>query len=330
MSDIKVFCTITALNGVKIPVTLSADITPTALRQLVAKETKIPLDQLRLIFRGRMIKDDDTQRAVEEYKLEAESVLHCMGKPVEDVPPTDEVTSTPPASAMAVNGRSGSATSSFQPLTSISAAAPSTVPNAAAAAAASFSSVPAGSNNSTLPAALLRLRMNNPPSIYQTALTTLEKILINITTHPMEEKYRKVKRQNAAFQKRLGGLVGGHDAMLAAGFVVEIQEGTEVYQLHASPEQWPRLVQAKEHVEVAVQQAKMQQAAPPGGVGMGGFPTGGGVTANGMGMGGGGLGGLASMDPNMQNAVSQMMSNPDALRAALQVSQACWVVVGVV
>lgn len=55
----------------------------------------------------------------------------------------------------------------------------------------------------------------------------------------MEEKYRKVKKNNAAFQRRLGGLSGGDAAMKAAGFVVEndaTDSGEEVYMMHASAE----------------------------------------------------------------------------------------------
>ena len=91
----------------------------------------------------------------------------------------------------------------------------------------------------------------------------------------MEEKYRKVKLGNAAFQKRLGGLPGGDAAMKAVGFVVETQDGAEVYQLQASPEAWPQLIKNKQTVEAAVKEAKSASATTPaavpgGGVGAGG------------------------------------------------------------
>ena len=102
---------------------------------------------------------------------------------------------------------------------------------------------------------------------------------------------------------------------------VLINDSIPFQQLHTSPKQWPRLVHAKEQVEAAVQQAKTQQTAPsPAAFGVGG---GSGLNLSGGGfpgmMGAAGGMGTGPIDPNMQNAMTQMMSNPDALRAALQV-----------
>jgi hypothetical protein len=140
----------------------------------------------------------------------------------------------------------------------------------------------------------------------------------------MEEKYRSVKKQNAAFQRRLGGLPGGDAAMLAAGFVVEGQGADESYVLHASAEAWPKLVATKARVVAAVREAKSSTVGsvpPPAGgfgnmTGMGaGMP---GMGAGGMpGMGAGGMPGMGS--PEMQNAMANMMSDPNALQSMLQV-----------
>ncbi|EJK56320.1 hypothetical protein THAOC_23825, partial [Thalassiosira oceanica] len=62
----------------------------------------------------------------------------------------------------------------------------------------------------------------------------------------MEEKYRSVKRSNAAFQRRLGGVPGGHEFMLAAGFALTTKDGEEYYVLEASESKWTGLVAAKE------------------------------------------------------------------------------------
>jgi hypothetical protein len=318
----QVFCTITAKNGERVPIQVSDDATPTSLRQQASLATKIPLGQLRLIFRGRMVKDDDSKNAVEEYKLEPDSVLHCMGKPDETA--TDAVVGGGSnfLSSNAPNTSSATAdtpnTASVAPIISESAVTfglpPAVVPTEATSTAGPL----------TVAAAILKLRQNNPPSVYETALTTLDKILNNIVGHPLEDKYRQVKRQNPAFSKRLGGLVGGHDCMLAVGFHVEGEGSAQIYHLHASAEQWPKLVQAKSEVATAVEQVKQQQqqwpmphsaAAPvnnsnPFGASMvGGTP---------------GLippdaGSMPPLDPNMQNTISQMMSNPETLRAALQV-----------
>jgi hypothetical protein len=253
-----------------------------------------------------MIKDDDSiASATDEFKLENDSVLHCMGKPVEE-----STSSAPPAPAASTSAANRTV---VPPLST-----PTTAPVAVAASAPR----PTARQADPLARALDRLKSNNPPSVYSTAVGTLEKVLGNIVSHPMEEKYRKVKRKNAAFGKRLGNLVGGHDCMLGAGFVVEHQAGEEVYQLQASADKWNALVAAKNAVAQAAEASRAEQerarqrpvvgfgAAPPMGAsntpsagGMGGFPP---PNVN---------------DPNFQNMMSQMMSNPEALGQALQVSK---------
>jgi hypothetical protein len=299
MAELNFFCTITAGNGARLPLTLSVDATPTQLRQNVSETTKIPLTQLRLIFRGRMIKDDDSAKVVAEYKLETDCVLHCMGKPVE------------------------SSSSSVGDATMTTAAAPTTasVPSIAFAAAPNPLTATASPSppQDPLQAALQTLRSSNSPSIYTTAVTTLEKILNNIAEHPMEEKYRTVKLQNAAFQKRLGGLQGGDAIMKAVGFVVEGEP--PVYQMQASPDAWPKLMAGTAAVAAAVQDAKRASAAPtmpdnnnpfgmmPNNNNMGGMPN----MPAAAGMPGG-------MDPTMmRGAMANMMSNPEALGSMLQV-----------
>ena len=76
----KVFCALTAKNGERVAIEVDPSSSASALRKQVADSTHIPLDQLRLIFRGKMIKDDD-DNVVSTYKLEPDCVLHCMGKP---------------------------------------------------------------------------------------------------------------------------------------------------------------------------------------------------------------------------------------------------------
>jgi hypothetical protein len=305
MAELNIFCTITAGNGARIPLTLSVDATPTQLRQDVSETTKIPLAQLRLIFRGRMIKDDDSAKVVVEYKLETDCVLHCMGKPVESS-----------------SSSGGNASGSTTPMTTVAASTTASVPSIAFAAAPTpLTATTASPPQDPLQAALQTLRSSNSPSIYMTAVSTLEKILNNIAEHPMEEKYRTVKLQNAAFQKRLGGLQGGDAVMQAVGFVVEGQP--PVYQMQASPDAWPKLMAGTAVVAAAVQDAKRASAAPtmpvnnnPFGMmpnnnnNMGGMPS---MPAAAAGMPGG-------MDPTMmRSAMANMMSNPEALGSMLQV-----------
>eukprot|EP00531_Pseudo-nitzschia_arenysensis_P010149 CAMPEP_0116127908 /NCGR_PEP_ID=MMETSP0329-20121206/7082_1 /TAXON_ID=697910 /ORGANISM="Pseudo-nitzschia arenysensis, Strain B593" /LENGTH=419 /DNA_ID=CAMNT_0003622021 /DNA_START=124 /DNA_END=1383 /DNA_ORIENTATION=+ len=307
----QLFCTITAKSGQRVPLLLeNTDLTPTQLRQKVSEVTKIPLKDLRLIFRGRMIKDDDSiQSVASEYKLENDSVLHCMGKPVED---SSSAGSAPVASTVPD-------TTTVPSRTTVPPLSTTTTPASAPAATASPSA--ASTNGDPLSKALLRLKQNNPLSVFVTAVGTLEKILTNIVNNAMEEKYRRVKKNNAAFGKRLGKLVGGHDCMLATGFVVEHQSGEEVYQLHASAEKWNALMQAKAAVAAASTQAKQEQERAQQQP-MTAFGNSGAAPTNPMGgMGMGGMGGFAPPnmnDPNTQNMMAQMMSNPEALGQALQ------------
>jgi hypothetical protein len=164
------------------------------------------------------------------------------------------------------------------------------------------------------------LRGSNSAADYSTAVTTLEKVLSNIISHPMEDKYRKVKKQNPAFQRRLGGLAAGDAAMKAAGFVSQTVDGEEVYMMEASAEAWPSLLRTKAAVDAAAREAKAaanQSSAPPqpaggmGGMGMPGMPAGGGGMPQGM------PAGMGTQD--MQSAVANLMADPNALQSMMQV-----------
>jgi hypothetical protein len=147
-SSLTLYCAITAENGNRVPITVSsASITPTQLRLQASEATKIPLAQLRLIFRGRMIKDDTSLDAVTEYKLEDECVLHCMGKPNKDGSPAS---SDPQPAAAAASAPT------------ISAAAPPTGSTTSAVAPP----------NDPLQEALEQLRTNaRSPDVYTTAIS---------------------------------------------------------------------------------------------------------------------------------------------------------------
>jgi len=289
---LKVHLTVPAAQAApRIPLTLSKKVTPSSLRKQVSDATRIPVSSLRLIFRGRLIGDDDNKEAVTEFKLEEGCVLHCMGKPTQ-VDIEEQGSQQQPASSVTAQIRAGS-TASIQ-ANSTTVAASSTITN-------------------SLQEALTTLRSSNSPSVYLTAVTTLEKILSNISNNPMEEKYRKVKKQNAAFQRRLGGLAGGDLAMKNSGFVVDFDNGEEVYVMHATAEAWPSLMAAKSSVEEAVKDAKAaasQATAPPptaAPVGNGGFPA----------FGSPGFGNI-TMGQQMQNAATSIMSDPNALSQMLQ------------
>ena len=293
--ELTVYCAVTAKNGARVPLIISPSTSPTELRRKASSATKIPLDSLRLIFRGRMIKDETGNSVVEEYKLDNECVLHCMGEP-------EEVVTAEPVVPASVNATT-------------------------AGSSVSIPSAPAGTDTTMtaltddLTTAINELRASNSPSAYLTAITTLDNLLKNIIANPMEEKYRRVKRSNAAFAKRLGGVAGGDAAIKAAGFAAENQNGDETYVMHASADAWPKLMAAKTTIANAVAQAKAEAATPSspenvfGGGAPGAMP---GLTSGSM---PGSFNGVPGdgMNPVMQNAMADMLSNPETLRAMMQV-----------
>jgi len=282
----------------RVPLKINKDLTSTVLRRKVGEATKIPIGSLRLIFRGRMISDDDTLAAVDEFRMEDGCVLHCMGKP--EVQQQQSSSS----SAAVVSGSSVSVREGNSSSTTTAAV-----------------SQPTLTTRDPLEIALNTLRSSNSQDAYLTGVTTLGKILGNITSNPMEEKYRQVKRRNAAFQRRLGGLTGGDDVMKAAGFVTEQQQeeegGEEIYMMQASAEAWPKLMATKASVDRMVQDAQRQQQqqqqqqqqfpSPQQGMGMGippNFP--------------GGGAGMPNLPPHLQQAAANFMSDPNAVRNMLQ------------
>ena len=284
MAELTLHLTVTAAPGApRVPLTIEPSIKACDLRTKASEATKIPKSALKLIFRGRLLVDDDKE-AVAEYKLEDGSVLHCMGKP-EASGATTQATAAP-------------------------AAAP-------AAAASLPIPVPPVAATDPLSDALQAIRRSTSPEEYKTALTTLDKILSNVQQHPLEDKYRKVKRQNPAFQRRLGKV--GHEAMLAVGFIVaQDDDGQEIYQMQATPDAWPKLVAAKGKVEAALRELQPVPSAPLGmAAGMPGFP---GMPSGGL-PGGLPLGGLppGGLPPGgMDAAMANLMSDPAALQNMIQ------------
>mmetsp|Transcript_6084 Transcript_6084/g.13786 ORF Transcript_6084/g.13786 Transcript_6084/m.13786 type:complete len:454 (-) Transcript_6084:121-1482(-) len=268
------------------------------LRRNAAQVTTVPLEKLKLIFRGRVISDKDEGDVVKEYRLEEGSVVHVMGKPV----------------AAAAGAAAGATAASAAPAT---AGASVTLP------AVNNMSIASGAGSaSPLAAALTKLRSSNDGTTYRTALVTADKLMGNIVSHPMEVKYRNIKKANPAFARRLGALPGGSDLILASGFTVQTKEAVEYYVLTPSADAWPKLVDAQKEVQrvlgensasvnvggfgANVNAANNNNAAPAANLFPGGIPSGA------MGGGGSGADMMQSMmsDPNMMQNVMGMMNNP--------------------
>jgi len=274
----------------RITETIKKDAKATELRTVAAEATHIPIASLKLIFRGRIIQNDD--KGISEYTVENDCVIHCLGKPVK--PDTSKSTSASTLSSSVTSTATVSTTPSAQ--TNISGTEES--------------------SKLTLDVALKALKSKNDTATYSTALTTLGKVVSNIISNPNEEKYRKVKQSNAAFARRLGNVQGGRDAMLAVGFVSDTPEGTEEphFVLNANADAWNHLLQSKTKIDTEIDQHKRSQYVPP--------PT---TTTTpsssppfmpspGAFGGSGGMPGMPPMTPAMQQQMSTLMSNPEMVQ----------------
>ena len=97
--------------------------------------------------------------------------------------------------------------------------------------------------------ALLVLKRNNSHDVFAKAIEVLLKVAFNITNNPKNEKYHRVRMANGHFFSGLGNLLGGHQCMLALGFVAEKKSGEDVYQF--SENKLETLKQAKETIMAA-------------------------------------------------------------------------------
>ena len=205
---------------------------------------------------------------LEDYKLEEDCVLHCMGKPVID--------------------------GNEQQDTGVSdvAEAPSTTQGSTLASA-----IPVSLLQSVLSSGEMKRSVDS--STWNTALTTLQKMLNNIISNPNEEKYRKVKKGNSAFQKRVGSLSGSNELMIAAGFVEETIDGEAYYVILPSAEAWPKLLEAQANISAAISQSMPQfqpsMPVPPS------LPTGTPFNAS----------------SNLDSMAMSMLQNPQALQSML-------------
>lgn len=284
----------------RVPIELDTSASSKVLFDKASSATTIPASGMKLIYRGRIIlsRDDDIS-VVEEFKIEEGSVIHCMGKPAEKpLPAAETSTSTSIPSAASTPVVASTVSTPSMPVAAPTPAAPS--------------------GPVTLQSSLAKIKSNHPAADYKTAVTTLTKLLSNVINNPMEEKYRKVKKSNAAFQKRLGSMTGADEAITSIGFKTVGEE----YVLTPSPEAWPKLLDAKKTLDQALkdfdaeqaEQLQQQQQMRSNDMGFGS-----GMNSNNM----GGMpnfnmpemGGMGMPDPAM---IQNMMSNPQMLQSMLQ------------
>ena len=148
--------------------------------------------------------------------------------------------------------------------------------------------------------AMAALVAGNDAATAKVGLETLIKIVDNIAKNPNEEKYRKIKQSNATFNRKIGGLTGGRECILALGFT---DDGQGSWTLEATGPAWENLTACKAAIEpaIAALAPAPTPAAPPA-------PTPAPVAPMG-GMGAGGMG-AGGMPPG----VAEMMANPQMIQ----------------
>lgn len=248
------------------------------VKELVQTEFGLPSgSKQRLIHKGRVLADEST---VEHYNISSgETVLV-------------QVTPTPGA-----------------------AAAPSP-PQATPVSSSPPSNTTSASSTAHFQSCVNTLVRSNPADQSKVGLETLIKVIDNIASNPSDEKFRKLKPSNAAFNRRLGGLTGGLDCVRALGFETA-DEGNLI--LHPSARAWDHLaacrVVASRQLTSSTPPASLSSMGmpplagipPTGGAPMGGMPPFGGM---------GGMPNLGALPPDFArlasdpNFIQQALSNP--------------------
>ncbi|CAD7955992.1 unnamed protein product [Amoebophrya sp. A120] len=171
--------------------------------------------------------------------------------------------------------------------------------------------------------------------------STLNKMCSNIVDKPSEEKFRKIKMENPAFNKKVAECLGGTECILAMGFAPEEIEGVDywVYDPSRLPIDALRICCSKLSAAESKLPAAPRPQQLPGAAGntAGGFggaaapmsATGGmtnpllnnlGGGMPGMGTPGGGAppGGMGNIPPGMAQQAQQMMASNPQMAAQAQ------------
>lgn len=212
------------------------------------------------------------------------------------------------------NVQSGGAGSSATGSTAPTATAPAAAPAPTTAAAGPSSASSNDPATADLHAALTELNTVEAASTEKrrACLTTLVKMTSNIVDKPGEEKFRKIKMDNKAFNSKVSEVGGGTELVLALGFSPEEIDGVDHWKFKEGEPVSMDLLKSKLLPALKKELEKLgpdPNAAPPktaaavpsmqGGGAMGGMPTPnsnpllqGGMAGGGMGGMGGGMGGM--------------------------------------
>lgn len=144
----------------------------------------------RLIFQGRFLSKDDQTLA--QCKLQDGLTVVVQATPVGE-----------PSSSAALPEVAAAAATPTAPAVDVRAPPAQAVAQALAGGVGG-AGAGVGMNNGASPVgqAVMTI-MGQGAGVARECLATLIKVIDNILTHPMEEKYRKIKRTNAGFRRKV-------------------------------------------------------------------------------------------------------------------------------
>eukprot|EP00752_Nemacystus_decipiens_P001341 g1330.t1 len=281
-------------------VAISLESTVGALKDAI--RSKFEVEPKRIIFQGRILNKDD--QTLQACKLKDGLTVVVQAAQPGTTSPAAPAGVTPPTPSAA------------------------TANPGVAAAAQAMGGLGLGGGVGPMAQAVAMVRAQ-PAGQARDCLTTLTKVIDNIVAHPAEEKYRKIKRANAGFTRKVGAVPGGEACMRALGFA-EHGDAKESWLLSPSAEAWNVLNAGRAQIQsaLATLPASSGASAPTAGAGTGGFAGGLGVLPppgafppqGGGGMGGmGGLGGMGGGAGGMPDlaTMARMAQNPAVMQGMM-------------
>ncbi|CAM9576849.1 unnamed protein product [Discosporangium mesarthrocarpum] len=228
---------------------------------------KFGMEPKRLIYQGRMLNKDD--QTLQETRFITGHTI--VVQPAVAAVATTSTNSITPA-RVPVPATAAAPTASSNPLASNSPAAQALAQalagqlTGARAGTGIGTGVQTGASASNPAVEAVETVLKQPRNVALECFRTLVKVIDNIMQHPMEEKYRKIKRSNAGFKRKVGGVPGGDACMRALGFQETPDEGG-TWTMTPSANAWNVLTSAKVQFTVNINRLASSTAATPAGMG---------------------------------------------------------------
>ena len=111
-------------------------------------------------------------------------------------------------------------------------------------------------------AGLEYLKELNTEEDYWFGLESLSKLLENVKSNPLDERFRKFQVDDPFFNSRIGCLIGSEKLMLASGFLIDEMNGKEFYYMHATAEAWEELLTVTAILQGELQKSTTERRPP--------------------------------------------------------------------